>query len=84
MIMEFECNYDELARVFNDYSQINHQMSEIDSPYFIWKDENKKVAEKLLPVLDDFIMRVPEETRKLLVINPEKIKERCLEILAEK
>ncbi len=47
----FECNYGDLARVLNDYAAINHQMMEIDSPYFIWKSQNKEVAQKLLPIL---------------------------------
>lgn len=80
----FEMNYGDTARVLNTYAKICKIYQDLDSPYFNWKQENIEIAEKLLPEVGDFMMRVPEGVTRHLTINPESIKKRCLEILADK
>jgi hypothetical protein len=80
----FEMNYGETARVLNTYASICKIYQDLDSPYFNWKKDNVEVAERLIPLISDFLVRVPEGVTKDLTINPEKIKKRCLEIIADK
>jgi hypothetical protein len=80
----FEMNYGETAQVLNTYASICKIYQDLDSPYFCWKKDNVEVAKRLIPLISDFLVKVPEGVTKDLTINPEQIKKRCLEIIADK
>lgn len=79
----FEYNYGDTAKILNIYGLICAELPRLDSPHHFYKIENKDPAERLLSLINQFEMYVPEGVREGLTINPDKIKTRCLEVLAE-
>ena len=70
-------------KVLNVYAQICHELPKLNDPFYVFKEENKEPAERLLGLIDEFNTYVPEGVRKNLIINPDKIKKRCIDVLAE-
>jgi hypothetical protein len=79
----FEYNYGDTTKILNIYGLICTELPRLDSPHYFFKKENKEPAERLLELLNQFEMYVPEEIRNNLTIKPNKIKKRCLEVLTE-
>ncbi|MEK6913052.1 MAG: hypothetical protein AABW47_00065 [Nanoarchaeota archaeon] len=78
-MIEFNCNYNELAWILNNYETIVNNYKLLDSTH---PEISKAAAEVIYPILLQFEMRVPEETRKNISRQTDILKKKCLAFIS--